>query len=86
MNVFVNGNLKASRKFDSLPKQNYGDIYVNNNRGFSGYLSNITYYAKYITYSDLNYLLRMGPSPAPCIDADETPPYIASNWYETNVE
>ena len=44
MKELINGNLKVSHKLGSLPKQNYGNLYVNANRGFSGYVSQMKYF------------------------------------------
>ena len=81
MNIFVNGNLKESYIFNSLPKQNYGDLYINSLRGFSGFLSRIKYYSYYLPYSELDAILKQGPAMIPCEQTGETPPYISSDWW-----
>ena len=41
LDVFINGNLVKRLNLKSLPKQNYGDIYLNAFGGFGGFLSNV---------------------------------------------
>lgn len=84
LDVFINGSLKKSKTLKSLPKQNYGDIYLNNNGGFSGNFSNLRYFNRYISYSELRDHLNKGPDSIP-INYDITmPPYFKTNWWTTN--
>ena len=39
MDTYINGTIVNRHVFQSVPKQNYGDVYVNMNNGFSGLLS-----------------------------------------------
>lgn len=40
--LFINGKLKEAKKLRGIVKQNYGSIYIGENKGFPGYLSNLT--------------------------------------------
>ena len=84
LDVFFNGNLVKRKVLEGLPKQNYGDVYVNNFNGFSGYLSRFKYYNYYISYSEILNHLNRGPSMMPCVDSAEMPPYLAPNWWVDN--
>ena len=81
LDVFFNGNLVKRKELNGLPKQNYGDLYLNAFQGFSGYMSNIRYYDYYLSYSELTNNLGRGPSMMPCVDSDEMPPYLTQNWW-----
>lgn len=81
LDIFINGNLAKRHTLSSIPKQNFGDLYINAFRGFGGYLSNIRYYDYYVTYSEIDSALSSGPSSMPCIDSKETPPYFTPNWW-----
>lgn len=81
LDVYVNGNLAKHLDLKSLPKQNFGNLYINNNRGFSGYMSNIRYFRYTPTLGDIDSELSAGPSQMPCVDTGETPPYLSSNWW-----
>ena len=83
LDVYINGGLKVSHKLSSLPKQNYGNVYLSNDKGFSGYLSNIRYFNYYITFAKLDSLVQDGPSQIPCVDTGEKPPFLSPNWWTT---
>jgi hypothetical protein len=44
LDVYINGTIIKSHHLHGVPKQNYGDVYVAPNGGFSGYISNLWYY------------------------------------------
>ena len=84
LDIFFNGNLVKRKVLEGLPKQNYGDVYINSFNGFSGYLSRFKYYNYYISYSELVNHLNRGPSMMPCVDTNEMPPYLTPNWWSNN--
>ena len=83
MDVYVNGDLKKRCTFKGLPKQNYGDIYLNQWGGFSGFLSQVRYFNYALPYYKIEQILQQGPSKAPCTETGETPPYFADSWWQT---
>lgn len=84
LDIFFNGNLVKRKVLNGIPKQNYGDVFVNAFQGFSGFLSNMKYYNYYIGYGELVYHLNRGPSMMPCVDTNEMPPYLVPNWWTNN--
>jgi len=44
LDAYVNGNLIRRHIMKSIPRQNYGDVYVSMNGGFSGYTSSLQYF------------------------------------------
>jgi hypothetical protein len=44
LDVYINGLIAKSHILHGVPKQNYGDVFVAMNGGFSGYVSNLWYY------------------------------------------
>ena len=44
LDVYINGTIIKSHNLHGVPRQNYGDVYVAPNGGFSGYISNLWYY------------------------------------------
>jgi hypothetical protein len=79
LEVHLNGNIINRITFDeSLPYQNFGDIFVFNNANYivnlvdqpkfqvqgcmSGYLSNLTYARYALSYNEIQALLNAGPS------------------------
>lgn len=84
MDVYINGNLRKSHKFTSIPKQNYGDLFIMNNRGFDGYLSRMVYYNYSVPYSEIDSLIAMGPNVINCGMKEDVPPYLTPGWWTSN--
>ena len=83
IDVYINGRLKKRCRFKGVPKQNYGDVYINQWQGFDGFLSNVRYFNYALPFYRIEQLVRQGPSQESCIDdAQTTPPYLAPDWWE----
>ena len=83
LDVFINGFLKKQLILNGIPKQNYGDVYINSFGGYDGFLSEMRYYDYAISMPDLEDIIRSGPSSAPCVDTGSKPPYLSPNWWLT---
>lgn len=81
MDVYINGNLKKSKLFTSIPRQNNGDLWINLFGGFSGYLSRLQYYSYAPDYKEIEAYLRNGPSAMTAQDTGEMPPYLDDKWW-----
>ena len=90
MDVYINGAVRKSFKFTSMPKQNYGDMYIQAFRGFDGYLCRAVYYNYAIPYSEVQNLIEMGPGDKrACTESrtsstfggDSKPPYLDTPWW-----
>jgi hypothetical protein len=81
MDCFINGNLSKSLTLTGIPKQNYGDVYISAFGGFSGYLSRLRYFDYALNYSEIDGIMKLGPSTVPCADTGEKPPYLTPNWW-----
>lgn len=86
MDVYVNGMIAKTVTFESLPKQNYGDVYVGSNGGFSGNLSNLIYYNRSLTNQEIQSLFSKGPSlKSVDLSTDDLPKswynYLSFDWY-----
>jgi hypothetical protein len=60
--VYVNGTIARSLQLTSVPKQNYGDVYVGMNGGFDGYISNLWYYNHALGTAAIQNLVSRGPN------------------------
>ena len=81
--IFINGSLARRHVFKSVPKQNYGDVYVAMNGGFDGYISLLKYYNKAIGIGEIQSILKDGPN-LNMKEEDLTtskPQYLAQRWY-----
>ena len=62
MDVYINGTITKSHELHGVPKQNYGNVYVAMNGGFSGYISNLWYYNYALGSNEITKLVSGGPS------------------------
>jgi hypothetical protein len=62
MDAYVNGTISGRYVFNDVIKQNYDDILIGANGGFSGQLSNIVYYSRALGIYDINNIILAGPS------------------------
>ena len=81
MDIYMNGTIKHRHVFSSVPKQNYGNVYVTKNNGFAGNLSSLRYFHKALTAVEIDSLVRQGPN----LKADDSmkvfPPYFSLRWF-----
>lgn len=62
LDVYINGTIIKSHNLHGVPKQNYGDVYVAPNGGFSGYISNLWYYNYALGVSEISKISLNGPN------------------------
>jgi len=62
LDVFINGTITRSVELTSVPKQNYGDVYVAMNGGFDGYISNLWYYNYSLGTAGIQRIIEKGPN------------------------
>ncbi len=62
MDVYINGSIVKSHHLRGVPKQNYGDVYVGMDGGFSGNISNLWYYNHALGVSEIQRLVDNGPN------------------------
>jgi hypothetical protein len=62
LDVYINGTIARSLQLTSVPKQNYGDVYVGMNGGFDGYISNLWYHNYALGTAAIQNLVSRGPN------------------------
>jgi hypothetical protein len=62
LDIYVNGTIIKSHYLHGVPKQNYGDVYIAPNGGFSGYISNLWYYNYALGTAEISKLTSKGPN------------------------
>jgi hypothetical protein len=87
LDVYINGSLAKRHVLSSVPKQNYGDIYIASNGGFTGSLSDLKYYSEALSPGEIISLSNRGPNLT--INKKSTalysnPPYLSVQWYTNN--
>lgn len=84
LDVYVNGTIAVRHQFKNVPKQNYGDVFVNMNKGFSGMISSLRYYNSALSSTEILDIMHNGPN----MKSDKTmnifPPYFSLRWYFQN--
>lgn len=62
INIYVNGIVSKNHSLIGVPKQNYGDVYVALGGGFDGYISNLWYWNRTLSITDIQNLYAKGPN------------------------
>lgn len=85
LDVYINGRLARRHMLSSVPKQNYGDVFVSMNGGFSGSTSELRYFSKAIGTNEIQSIVDNGPN-MKVIGSDMTqskPRYLSLRWFFT---
>jgi hypothetical protein len=86
LDVYVNGRLTQRAVLDSVPNQNYDDVYICHGSGFNGYVSDLKYFNSSIGTTQINALVSNGPNTS--INSsnlkNNIPPYLSIDWYDQN--
>lgn len=84
MDIYINGVISNRYILPSVPKQNYYDIQICQNGGFSGLLSNLRYYDKALNVIQINNIVFWGPNLNASTTVSTTRggfEYLSSTWY-----
>lgn len=82
LDVYINGMLKKRVSFQSVPRQNYGSIFVGKNGGFVGQISNLQYFDRALNVFQISNMTMMGPNMKPVTDVvDTSSDYLSSKWF-----
>ena len=85
LDVYVNGGIARSRRLSGVPKQNYGDVVVAPDGGFSGLISDLRYEPRALSAPEIESMTRAGPNTtAADTDSgakDTTANYLSTRWY-----
>ena len=83
--IYVNGRLVKRRIMTEVVKQNYDDVHVSLGGGFSGYLSNLTYFNRSISITQIQDIISIGPNLKPVSKAlnltNSAPRFLSNRWY-----
>jgi hypothetical protein len=83
LDVYINGVLTKRHQLKSVPKQNYGDVFVSMNGGFSGNTSELRYFDSAIGTNQIQSIVESGPN-MKITGTDMTqskPQYLSTRWY-----
>ena len=91
VDVYINGTIKRSVELDDVPKQNYGEIFIAQNRSPSlqgSKLSNLRYHDYALNVYDIQKLVQSGPNRKLVTSSamtDNSSSYLAFDWYYNNL-
>lgn len=82
MDIYVNGILKKRVSFPNVPKQNYGDVWICQNTGFVGKISDLRYFDRALNVLQLMNITMAGPNMNPVPDVlDTSSDYLSNKWF-----
>jgi hypothetical protein len=86
LDAYINGRLVKRHVLGGIPKQNYGDVYLSMNGGYSGYTSCLRYFDNAIGTNQIQSIVNAGPCTnllgSNNMDSSSTyPPYLSLRWY-----
>ena len=87
--VYINGTLTKRHKLSNAVKQNYDNLYVNLNGGFSGNMSNLKYYNYAIGTYEVEKIVSNGPNLKMRKDDNirkSAPSYLSPQWYHNDTD
>lgn len=91
VDVYINGTIKRAFELPSVPKQNYGEIFIAQNTfpSLQGTkLSNLRYFDHALNVHDIQKLVQQGPNRKLITSSamtDKSSSYLAFDWYYNNV-
>lgn len=89
LDVYVNGTIVKSHKLHGVPKQNYGDVYIAPNGGFSGYISNLRYFNYALSATEIDGIVNKGANTWMKGSMGlnmKTPNYLSMRWFFYNTD
>jgi len=86
VDVYINGSMVKRHILKGVPKQNYGDVFVTMNGGFSGNLSELRYFNYGLGTNHIERIVSNGPNLNMVSSKSSTgePHYLSTRWYLNN--
>lgn len=89
LDVYINGVLTRRLDLESIPRQNYGSVFVCQNGGFAGKLSDLRYHNSALNVFQINQIVTAGPSTRTSSSTTASSSgyyyYLSSQFYKNNV-
>ena len=83
LDTYINGKLAKRLIMKGVPRQNYGDLYVAMNGGFSGYISDLRYFNSALGTAQIQGIVDKGPNLTMTGKniTDNKPKYLSLRWF-----
>uniref|UniRef100_A0A6C0KL10 LamG-like jellyroll fold domain-containing protein n=1 Tax=viral metagenome TaxID=1070528 RepID=A0A6C0KL10_9ZZZZ len=90
LDVYINGTVTKRVVLKNVPKQNYNDVYVNQNGGFPGKLADLRYFSRALNIFEINTIMMGGPNTrTSTLYASQTSKggysYLSNMWYSSKM-
>ena len=87
LDVYINGTVAGRLNLTKVPLQNYYDVYICQNGGFTGKLSNLRYYDNALNIFQISKIVASGPNTNMDTSNKEMQDYgyLAGGWYFNKV-
>lgn len=85
LDTYINGKLAKRLIMKGVPKQNYGDVFVAMNGGFSGYISDLRYFNTALGTAQIQNIVDAGPNLKMNgkTMTESVPRYLSLRWFFT---
>ena len=87
LDAYVNGTIVKRHMLTGVPRQNYGNVYVSMNGGFSGYTSDLWYFDYGLGTTEIDGIQKRGPNTT-MVDNNalmaKYPNYLTFKWFLGN--
>jgi hypothetical protein len=85
LDVYINGVITSRNILSNVPKLNYNDVYVCNNGGFNGNVSDLRYFDHALNVFEINSVVTAGPNLTAAVNTTgKQYHYLSTNWYNKN--
>ena len=86
LDVYVNGAISGRLLLSNVPKQNYNDVLIHQNGGFSGKTSDIRYFSRSLNIFQIQNIVNKGPNTSNSALANHATGlgnygYLGYDWY-----
>lgn len=86
LDVYINGSISGRLLLSNVPKQNYNDILIGQNGGFSGKISDLRYYSRSLNIFQIEKIVNKGPNTSNSSLSNEAAGlghygYLGFDWY-----
>jgi hypothetical protein len=86
LDVYINGIIVTRRTFDYIPKQNYDDVHIGKNGGFSGSVSDLRYFDNALSAFKISKIVYYGPNTSASsltTKGGSNYDYLSSSWFNS---
>lgn len=81
LDIYINGTIVKRHILNGVPRQNYDNVYVAQNGGFDGMISNLRYYNHALSSVEIKDLTNQGPNLKATSKTGDYSSYLSLNWY-----